>query len=381
MSFSYWEKNTFIKSPDVAIIGSGIVGLSAALAIKKISPKKHVIVFERGMLPYGASTRNAGFACYGSVSELLEDLQHNSADEVFSLVERRWKGLQRLRENLSDAAIEYEELGGFEVFTSRENNLFEKCISSLPFLNSHLKIITGEIEMYRCVDERISTFGFRNIDHMILNSGEGQIDTGKMMKSLLHAAISAGVEVLNGADVDHFEENSVGVNIHLNNYEKDVIHASRVLICTNGFAKRFLPDYDIQPARSQVLITDPIENLKVKGSFHYDHGFYYFRNVGNRLLFGGGRNTDFKTENTSEFGTTQIIQSNLDEMLRNVILPSQNYTIEMRWSGIMGLGTTKKPIIKKTGENIYCAVRMGGMGIAIGSLVGEDAAKMILESF
>ena len=40
----------------------------------------------------------------------------------------------------------------------------------------------------------------------------------------------------------------------------------------------------------------------------------------------------------------------------------------------------KTPIIKKTGENIYCAVRMGGMGIAIGSLVGEDAASMVLEN-
>ena len=67
-------------------------------------------------------------------------------------------------------------------------------------------------------------------------------------------------------------------------------------------------------------------------------------------------------------------------MLETTILPTQKFTIEMRWSGIMGLGSVKTPIIKKTGENIYCAVRMGGMGIAIGSLVGEDAASMVLES-
>ena len=387
MSFSFWEQNTFIKSPDIVIIGSGIVGLNAALSIKKKSPRTHVIVLERGMLPYGASTRNAGFACYGSASELLDDLQNNTEDEVFSLVERRWKGLKRLREILGDEAMEYEPLGGFEVFSTEDSHLYEHCISNLSFLNKHLQSITGEQEIYKIADNRISSFGFQKVDHLILNAGEGQIDTGRMMKTLLHAAISCGVEVLNGANVERFEEVADGVNIYLTetqpsapNTQSTIIHSSRVLICTNGFAKKFLPDFDIKPARAQVLITSPINNLAVKGSFHYDHGYYYFRNVGNRLLFGGGRNIDFEKEYTEEFGLTTIVQVRLDNMLETTILPTQKFTIEMRWSGIMGLGSVKTPIIKKTGENIYCAVRMGGMGIAIGSLVGEDAASMVLES-
>ena len=44
MSWSFWEKNTFIKEPDVTIIGSGIVGLNAALSLKSKSPSLHVIV-------------------------------------------------------------------------------------------------------------------------------------------------------------------------------------------------------------------------------------------------------------------------------------------------------------------------------------------------
>ena len=58
----------------------------------------------------------------------------------------------------------------------------------------------------------------------------------------------------------------------------------------------------MQPARAQVLITKPIKNLQIKGTFHLDKGYYYFRNIDNRILFGGGRNLDFKTEETSEFG-------------------------------------------------------------------------------
>src|SRR5438045_335528 len=102
MDLSYWEQECIFNNIDVTIIGSGIVGLSAALRLKKFRPELKVLVLERGVIPYGASSRNAGFACFGSPSELLDDLNKNGEDEVFSLVEKRWKGLKRLRENLGD---------------------------------------------------------------------------------------------------------------------------------------------------------------------------------------------------------------------------------------------------------------------------------------
>ena len=47
-----------------------------------------------------------------------------------------------------------------------------------------------------------------------------------------------------------------------------------------------------------MFLTKPFSKLNIKGSFHYDRGFYYFRNIENRILFGGGRNLDFKKEKT-----------------------------------------------------------------------------------
>ena len=62
-SFSYWERAAFIDHADVIIIGSGQVGLSAALHLKQQQPQLKVLVLERGFLPSGACTKNAGFAC------------------------------------------------------------------------------------------------------------------------------------------------------------------------------------------------------------------------------------------------------------------------------------------------------------------------------
>src|ERR1035437_4963614 len=104
-NLSYWEKDIYFDNIDIIIIGSGIVGLNAALTIKQKEPKLKVVVLERGLFPDGASSRNAGFACFGSPSELLEDLKTHTEEEVFKLVDKRWNGLRRLRENLGDKAI------------------------------------------------------------------------------------------------------------------------------------------------------------------------------------------------------------------------------------------------------------------------------------
>ena len=49
----------------------------------------------------------------------------------------------------------------------------------------------------------------------------------------------------------------------------------------------------ITPARGQIIVTEPIDDLPWTGCHHFDEGFYYFRNIGNRVLLGGARNQDF----------------------------------------------------------------------------------------
>ncbi|WP_217451991.1 FAD-dependent oxidoreductase [Mucilaginibacter humi] len=98
-NYSYWEQTEFVYSADVIIIGSGIVGLSAALHLKKQQPTLKVLVLERGFLPSGASTKNAGFACFGTISEQISYPGRSSEAEVLGMVDYKWRGLQLLRQN------------------------------------------------------------------------------------------------------------------------------------------------------------------------------------------------------------------------------------------------------------------------------------------
>ena len=375
---SYWEHQSFFSNIDVLIIGSGIVGLSTAIHLKETDPSLHVVIIERGTLPIGASTRNEGFACFGSMTELIDDLTQQSEAEVFDLVEKRWKGLQALRSKLSDQQLDYKEWGGYEVFISSDQESYQQCLSRMSDFNKILKDIIGNLTVYQKSDNNINTFGFDKTQHLIVNTQEGQINTGKMMSGLLDIATSVGVKIYNGIEITDWETHSNGVMVQTK--EKWSIESKKLVVATNAFTTKLFPNTQVNPARNQVMITKPISNLKVKGCFHYDKGYVYFRNVGERILLGGARNVDLQTENTDKFGDNEKIETVLSNLLKEVILPNQSFEIDRRWSGILGVGDSKRPIIEKVDSNIYVAVRLGGMGVAIGYGVGADAAKLVLSN-
>lgn len=370
MQLSYWEHKSWFSNVDFTVIGSGIVGINCAIRLKEKYPKSNILILEKGSLPEGASTKNAGFACFGSASEILSDLEHHSEEEVVKLVEKRWNGIQRLRGLLGDEAIDFQMHGSHELFPLDKPELYEKCRKSIPYLNRLMTPIFGKHPFLTIGNQ----FNFEIIQKKyITHQFEGQLDTGKMMRSLIQKCVSMDIPILNGVMVqDITESNGVGI-IKTTDFE---FQSKKVFVATNGFASRLLKSDTVKPARAQVLITEPIKNLHIKGTFHFDEGYYYFRNIDDRILFGGGRNLDFETEETITFGQTPIIQNKLEELLHTMILPRQSVKIERRWSGIMGVGAQKSPIVKQVSNAIYCGVRLGGMGVALGSLIGKELAEL-----
>ncbi|MEM7297423.1 MAG: FAD-binding oxidoreductase [Bacteroidota bacterium] len=367
--FSLWEKQSFLTS-DILIIGAGITGLSAAATIKEKNPHLGVTVLERGILPTGASTKNAGFACFGSVSELLNDVKVLGEKGTLELVEKRWNGLQRTIERLGKDQIDLKVQSGYELLFENSN-----VLDQIDFINKLLSPLFGQ-PVYKQVDEKISAFGLSDANHLIENVLEGQLDTGKLISSLWAYCAGLGIKVHTGCEVLSIEEENGEVNILC---EQGVFRAKKVGVCTNAFTKKVLDkSLDISPGRGIVMSIQPKTPLKFSGTFHYDEGYYYFRDYYGKLLFGGGRNLDLETEATAEFGINEIIRKKLIRDIESIILPDQDYEIEMEWSGIMAFGENKAPIVKSISNKVAIGVRLGGMGVAIGSLVGEEVANLLL---
>ena len=392
MAISVWEQSTYFAPKDLVIVGCGFVGLWTAYEAIHQNPKLNITILERGTIPSGASTRNAGFSCFGSVSELMSDIQLMGEATMLETVKMRYDGLQRIQEVFKAKEIDYNQWGGYELFEGKkgakndESGLYDisKLESDIAYLNKILapalktpKKNSKYLPIYTNASKHIKKLGFQGIEALAFNQLEGQLNSAKLVLALQKAVQAKGVQILFNTEVKKFKSHKKGVTITTN--LEAVLETKQFLVCTNGFAKQLIPSLDVVPARGQVFVTEPIKNLKFKGCFHFDEGYYYFRNLGNRLLLGGARNADFKNEKTYSLETSATIQKVLEDFMMQRILPkgSKKPKIELRWSGTMGMGTIKKPIIEQVQPNVYCAVRMSGMGVAIAPIVAKKALKLM----
>ena len=366
---SFWEKSSYFDKIDFAIIGSGIVGMSTALFLRKKYKDAKIVILERGYLPTGASSKNAGFTCFGSPTELYDDLKTINEQLVWETFANRYNGLKCLFELVDQKSIDYQASKSWDLIETGVKN--EITTDFIDYINEKSLKITGYKKIYS-EDQNVSgQFGFNRVQTSYCNALEGSIDTGKLIQTLHRRVNKEGIHILFGIEALDMKDEAKDICIETN---YGTVRAANCIIATNGFAQNWISD-DIQPARAQVIVTNPIQDLKVKGTFHFEKGYYYFRNVGDRILLGGGRNLDVEGETTENFGTTTLIQGKLENMLQNIILPKQKFKIDYSWSGIMGVGETKSPIVKKLNKNSAIGVRMGGMGVALGSQVGKTLAN------
>ncbi|TAF67703.1 MAG: FAD-binding oxidoreductase [Cytophagales bacterium] len=375
---SFWEKHSLLQY-DCIVIGNGMTGLSVAASIKEKYPNSKVLILEKGLLPTGASTKNAGFACFGSPTEILADIQHMGEQSALQLIEKRKKGLERLKMRLGEKKINARYHGGFELL-NKEKQLNK---DQIDYLNELLMPVFKD-RVFRQYDHLIREFGFNQdyIQQLIYNPFEYQIDTGKMVKSLMEYVQMKKVKIITGAEVKHWEEDDSGAfKVHVEGgiHEKLVFQTEKIALCTNAFSRHFFPEWDINPGRGHVLVTAPIPALKFKGAFHFDEGFYYFRNYKKRIIFGGGRNLDFATENTTSFDKNPQIVKDLKHKLQHIILNNKiTPVVEDIWTGIMAFGSyDKNPIVKEIGRNTVAGVRLNGMGVAISSVLGDEIAALL----
>jgi glycine/D-amino acid oxidase-like deaminating enzyme len=374
---SVWEKESFFAPQDIIIVGNGFVGLWSAFYLKKKKPHLKITIVDRGIIPTGASTRNAGFACFGSLSELIHDGHTMGNGKMLELVEMRFKGLERIQKYFSKNEIDFNLCGGYELYDSNNAISLEQLTQNIEYLNSLLKPITKAKQTFKLIDGKIADYGFGNTKHLIKNNLEGYLHPGKLVQLLLQTVQSMGVQVFCNTEIKSFEK--LNDNFELNTNQSFNLTTKQLLICTNAFAKELLPELDIVPARGQILVTSEIKNLPWKGSFHSDEGYYYFRNIGKRVLLGGARNKAFIEEQTTDMQTSEFIQKHLERYLEDVILPYRKgqYHIDHRWSGIMAMGSEKMPIVKEVKPNIFCAVRMSGMGVALAPIVARSITKLM----
>ncbi|MBT8230906.1 MAG: FAD-binding oxidoreductase [Saprospiraceae bacterium] len=369
--YSYWEKQDWFEHYEFVIVGAGIVGLTTAYYLNKYCPGKKILVIDRHFIPSGASTKNAGFSCFGTVGEILDDLETVSRQEVINTIRLRWNGLNRLKEIHTPDIIEYMNRGGYEVFTEEES--FEFCLDKVTEVNDIMEEAIGISHVFKIED---CLWSNKVVSRCISNALESELNPVRMIKNLITMLRkSHNIDFLFGLRLNKEQFNYEGKHIRIS---KDMnIAYEKLMLCTNAFSGDLINELDLTPYRNQVIVSEVLQNVPFSGTFHYDKGYVYFREIHGRLLIGGARNIDPATERTSEFGSNLLIIEELKRFAAEIILQKE-VKFDFQWSGIIATGSSKKPILKSVNDHTFLAARLGGMGVAIGSELAWELTEKVI---
>ena len=371
---SLWEKDTYYAYSDVVIIGGGLMGLWTALELKQQSPSIKITIVERHVSPLGASTRNAGFACFGSLTELLGDEAKMGTDAMMRVAAMRYKGIEKIKATIAPEKIDWDLCGGYEPL--KNYPAADELDHQINYLNKVLESVTGIKNTFSNATANLAGIGLKNFDQLVFNPLEAGIHSGKLVNELTALVLSKGVRLLNGIEVNGWIETGQGIELSTNHPVS--LKAGKLVICTNGFTSSLLPALNIEPARGQIVLTAPIAGLTTKGTFHFDEGFYYFRNVGNQILLGGARNSNFEEERTTNMEGSDAIRHILTDFLKTHLQTSEPVEIVQSWSGIMGFTPDKNPLCTAVSTNAVAAIACNGMGVALTPVIAETVTNLLL---
>ena len=376
MAFSYWESTEWLEGNDLIVIGGGIVGLSAALQARILRPHWKIAVIERDTFGGGGSTKNAGFACFGSLSELANDRSVLGDDEAAALLKKRIDGLQLLRNFLGDSSIGYRACGSLELI--RKGAGYEMpSLETISEVNAWAAETTGSMHTFHIAKgKELAGINSKTIEGAIASPLEGAIETGKMMQALRSKAQKTGIRLLFGLNVTGWNQHTTNHQIEIERFgssgvaERFVMKVPHVAIATNAFARELIPKCDVNPKENMVLVTEAIDNLSFDGTVHMDAGHLYARNIQNRMLIGGGRHWNLK--NNTE------LEQKLKALLNDAFPETLMANIEYQWTGILGIGATRMPIVSRLHARSVAAVKLGGMGVAMGMQLGKESIELLL---
>jgi len=375
ISLSIWEQEYFYAPKDIIIVGAGLMGLWTTWELLQRNPSLQITLLEKSTTPLGASTRNAGFACFGSPTELMSDMETMGINDMLEVVEMRYKGIEKIKQHFPEATIGFEHCGGYECI-NQDSRFWPALDDRISQLNKLLKNITDNRSIFKYAGNKLGDLGLQHFDTLIENSTEAALHSGKLVQTLTQELQAKGVTILTGFAVKEWHKNQQGFEVIGENQQ--TIKGTKLIFCTNAFSNALIEKTMVEPGRGQIILTSPIANLPMKGTFHFDEGYYYWRHLGNRILLGGGRNAAFEAENTTDMNGSDIIRNTLVSFLQKHLSPAIQYTIEHSWSGIMGFTEDKRPFTGYVKDGAYLAIACNGMGVALTPMIAQKVAADIL---
>lgn len=365
-------------SAEVAVIGGGFTGLSAALHLAR-DFGIGVAVLEAGPLGWGASGRNGGFCCTGG-SKLGWDVLEKrfGREEAERFFRSQWDGVALVRDLAAQEGLDIQAQGSGEMILAHKPGRTAELREEQADLARRFGMKT---ELFGVEDLRLNGMAGPQFHGGLFLPGAFGLHPLRYVRGLVEAARWHGAAVHGRSPVVAIED--AGGRLRLRTPHGSVL-ADRVLIATNGYTREGLHGGltgRTLPVLSSILVTRPLtaEERAAQGwtseqpSADTRRLLHYFRLLPDgRFLFGGrgGTRTGAGTEATYRRLTRAF----------HAMFPAwRAVDISHRWNGLVCLALDLHPhLAELPGDpRLTCALAYHGAGVSTGTWTGRAAAARL----
>ena len=336
---------------DVAIVGAGITGCSAALRLAEGGLR--VRIHDARGVAEGASGRNGGFALSGGAARYDVARETYGADRAKAYWLWTEEKLDRLAELAGDAL---RRTGSYRLAADEEERdairLEYEALREDGFAAEWLDDVPGAAA--------------GKFHGAIAHPRDGAIQPARLVRRLAARAAEAGAE---------FREHDAVGNV-------DALDADRVLVATDGYGHGLVPELAdlIWPTRGQVIVSEPLDGVLYDRPHYARDGFDYWQQLPDgRIVLGGFRDVSIMDELTDVEEMTPTIQSSLESFLHE--LAGREVEVTHRWAGIFGLTQDALPLVGPVPGHdgrVWVAAGYSGHGNVLGFGCGELVADALL---
>lgn len=357
---------------DVAIVGGGYTGLSAARFLARSGAS--VIVLDRERAGWGASSRNGGQVLTGTKldpSTLVSRFGEERARQLFAISRDSIAALEQL---IADEAIACEYARTGHVQAAWRPSHFRGFREQQEVL---ARVFGHRVELLTRSAQR-SELGSDAYYGVLIDEASASINPAQYVDGLTTAVSRAGVVIAENTAVTAFCRSSAGCTVTT---ATGVISARDVLVATNGYTNGAAPALQrrLIPVGSYIIATEPLSTADAavllsrrRVAFDSKHFLYYFRLSGdNRLLFGG--RAEF-AKPTPE--TTRHAAAILHEGMTRVFPQLRSVRVEYAWSGNVAFTRDGLPHAGML-DGAYYAAGYSGHGIAMSTYLGTLIGRRI----
>jgi glycine/D-amino acid oxidase-like deaminating enzyme len=357
------------RSTDVAIIGGGYTGLSAARCLARQGTD--VTLLERHAIGWGASGRNGGFVLPGYKPE-MEELYHRlGAERAAAMFQLSLDGIAFLRDLIQQEEIACDFVACGAITLAAKPGHVPALWESGRVLRERLGYQTELLSRAELARE----IGSARYHGGLLDPGGCSLQPAKYVAGLAQAASRAGARLIEEAEVTRVRRDHGGFEVTTG---KGVIRAREVLAATNGYTPRALAGLRrrVIPIGSYQIATKPLDptlaqRLVPRGRVFSDtkNLLYYFRLSPDARMVFGGRASFTPTSHTR---SAAILWAGMREVFPQLADTPIDYT----WSGKVAYSIDQLPHAGRL-DRLHYAMGYCGHGVALATYLGARMGEVL----